>query len=269
MVLPAAIPLVQAGLGAAAGWGTAYKLRDAYRGWTKARAENMSAATAAPTMKGRKRSKFGRKRPRRFRRRFRGRRRRTGIPLRMWRRLRTVMYWSPELEAAGALSQVYLKLNSTYDPTGNIGTSQPYMRDQLAALYKRYQVTSYSVKIEWVTSDNTYPIIVGFTPQPETTALTAYAHYMELPGTVSRMCTMDVDKTILFKSGKVNSQLTPGAIVSDDVLQADVGQDPARVLFGHVWAQVIDAAADAGKVTAVITLTQNVKFFDPITQARS
>lgn len=205
---------------------------------------------------------------RQFRRRFRGRRRRTAVPLRMYRRLRTVTYWSADLAAGGALSQTFLKLNSIYDPTGNIGISQPYAHDELALLYNRYQVVKYNVKIEWVSSDNTNPLVVGFTALPESTSLTAYAHYMEIPGTVSRMCTMDVDKTMLFKSGGVNSQLSTTRL-PDDVLQADMGNDPTRVLYGHVWAQAVDAATDAGRVTAVITLTQTVKLFDPKTLSRS
>jgi len=217
-----------------------------------------------------KRSRTRVTKKRRFsRRRFKARRRRTGTPMAVIRNIRTVTYWSPNLGAAGALSQAYLKLNSIYDPTGSLDQSQGYTTDQMSALYKRYQVMSYRVKLEVVSSDNTYPVVVGFTPLPESTALTAYAHYMELPGTVSRMCTMDVDKTLLYKTGRVNTQIVPGSVVSDDVLQGLSSSDPSRLLYGHIFAQVMDATTDAGTVSFIITLTQTTKFFDPVTVARS
>lgn len=204
------------------------------------------------------------------RRRFRRRAIRSGIPLRMTRRLTHVWRWSINPLAGGALAVNNAKLNSIHDPSGDMGTGQPLTHDQWVQLYRKYIVLGWSLKIEVVTADNTTPMMLGFTPLNTSTYLTDYRHYKEFPQTVSRMVTPDMDKTVLVARGGVKRYLSPGgSFRNDSTVQGNVGADPTRILYGHLWVQATDQAADLGQVDFVVTMTQLVTFFDPDTVARS
>lgn len=205
----------------------------------------------------------------------RGRRRmyraRTLMPLTCARWLTTAGYTSLN-PAAGAIAAYALSLNSAFDPLGGMSaTQQPLGFDQYAALYNRYSVVAWRISLEVVSTDNTNPCVVGFTPLPSSTGLTTYLHYKELPGTVQRMITPDVDKVYLGARGSVKRWLSPrGAkILSNDNFSALIGANPAKLLYGHIYAQAMDGSADPSSINVVVRLQQFVVFHEPVTPARS
>lgn len=219
-------------------------------------------------------------RPRRnaLKRRFKRRRRRTNRYRRIGRSLspysivrRLISCYSTSLDpASGFLSYAHLNLNSAYDPTGSLTANQPLGFDQYTALYKRYCVIGWSLKLEWCSTDNTIPIMVGFTPLEDTTKR-EFQHYKELPHTVSSIVTPDIDKLTQFTRGGIKRQMLPGGgkLLSDDTLSASVSANPSRMLYGHIWAQPMDTTVDPTNVKVVLTLYQTIVFFVPETPARS
>lgn len=208
-------------------------------------------------------------------RRGRGRRRyrigRTLQPSSIVRKLKSSMFFALN-PAAGAISTLYCHLNSAYDPMGSIsGTRQPLGFDQYMALYNRYTVIGWKVTLEAVSTDNTNPLVIGFTPSVTSTALTTVYHYKELPGTVQRILTPDIDKTALATKGSVKRWLCPsgGKLVTEADYSGTASTDPSRILSGHFYAQAMDESADPANVNFVVTLTQIVVFHNPITPSRS
>lgn len=192
-------------------------------------------------------------------------------PYTIIRKFKTSVGFNLDPAVAGALSGNKIKLNSAYDPTGDLGSGQPLGYDQYTALYQRAAVIGWMVKIQLVSIDNTYPIVVGFTPMVSSTLLTAYDHYRELPGTVSTVVTPDVDKNFLSCKGRVKHFFLPRSarLLGDDTVTHGVGSDPSRILYGHIWAQALDKANDTNVVRIVMDVHQVVVFYVPEIPSRS
>lgn len=166
--------------------------------------------------------------------------------------------------------QMYL--NSINDPAGNFGTGQPYTHDQWSTLYEKYIVVGWKVDIEVVTQDNTTPMMVGFCPSAQgTISTTDYLHYGEQPGNTSRLVTPDTDKIYLSAKGGVKRFLQPafGNFLSNPDFQANFGSNPSKLLYGHMYVQSIDPAADIAQCYFVVKLTQLCKFWLPKVPERS
>lgn len=204
------------------------------------------------------------KRSRRGGRRRRARKLRATQPYAIVRKLKTNTYF--ELDGTTNPATQILKLNSAYDPLGSASATQQGLGyDQYEAIYKRYCVVGWKVKLEICASENTYPIVCGFTPTTLSSALTTYSHYKECPGTVSRLLTPDVDKSMLIAKGSVKRWMLPkgGKILSDDLLSAQYNVDPSKILYGHIWSAPANSTNDTGVARFVVTLEQIVMFYDP------
>lgn len=204
------------------------------------------------------------------RRKIYRRKRRTAQPYTMTKTFKSVIYKLLD-PGNGTLAASILKLNSGFDPSGDVGGQQPLAWDQYTALYNKYAVAKWGVKIEYASTDNTNPLVVGFTPTTKSTALSAYAHYKECPGTISGIVTPDIDKFQLYTKGRVKPYLMPagGKLLSDEECTALISTDPSKILYGHLWAQEIGASADPAHIHMVVTVYQTVVFFDPVIPARS
>lgn len=220
--------------------------------------------------KGRSRTAYGRRSRRGRRRRLYRRAARTVQPFSVMRTLKSVIPFTFN-PGAGVVSFGDVYLNSAYDPTGNIASGQPLGYDQYTALYNRYCVVAWSVKLEWCTTDNTVPVVVGFTPSTSSTALTSYSHYKELPGTKSMIITPDIDKGLIFARGGVKKWYVPpgGKLLSNENLSSAVSGNPTNILHGHLWAQAMDATSDPAPIQVICTIWQRTVFFDPVIPARS
>lgn len=217
-------------------------------------------------------SRYKRRTGRRYRRRFYRRIGRTLTPYSITRTLKTVIGGvTLDGGAAGAIAMWKLKLNSAFDPTGDINSQQPMGFDQYSALYQRCAVVKWFVKVELASTDNTYPIVVGCTPIVSATALTTYSHYKEQPGTVSVLVTPDVDKNKFTCRGGVKRFFLPksASMLADDTITHGVTGDPSRLLYLHLWAQDLAITNDVANVRAIVTLYQTVVFYVPEVPARS
>lgn len=204
------------------------------------------------------------------RKKFYRRRRRDVQPYSIVRKLKSVCTFDLN-SASGSIAAKVLKLNSGIDPMGDITGVQGLGWDQHTSLYRRYVVIAWAVKMEMVSTDNTHPIICGFTPTTDASSKTSYSHFKECPGTTSMILTPDVDKGRLFARGSVSRWMHPpgGKIRSDDTLWALVANDPSRILYGHIWTQQMQVTAEPDTVRWVLTVYQTIVFFDPLIPERS
>lgn len=173
---------------------------------------------------------------------------------------------------AGALGLFKLNLNSVYDPFGDgSATIQPLGLEQYEGLYRRYTVVAWKAEFEVVSTDNTNPVVVGFTPLTTTTAGASFLHYREQPSTVQRTITPDIDRVYMKMKGKVKSWLLPegGKLLTHPECSALVTASPSRILYGHLYAQAMDGSADPANAHIVVKLRQLVVFHDPVVPNRS
>lgn len=173
---------------------------------------------------------------------------------------------------AGSISYFILNGNSAYDPTGTASASLQGMgMDQYEALYNRYCVIGFKLRIEAVSTDNTNPVTFGATAMTSNTAKTSYLHYLELPYTVHKVLTPDRDRDTITLSVNCKKLLMPpgGKILSDDTATALVNYDPNRVIYIHVWAQAQDNTADPASIKFTCKITQTVVFYDRKQPSRS
>lgn len=233
-----------------------------------------AVATSARMRRGRSwtRTRTRRRGKRRYGRIVRPRRAPLNIPQSCIRRLSTVMRTEINPAASSAPTVQIYNLNGCYDPTGAVSSQQPLYFDQYSALYQQYCVVGYKIIIDAVSSDDTNAVVLGFTPMTTSTALNDPAYYMEQKGTTHRTMTKDIDKVVLTNKGSIKKWLRPngGPLLNDTTYCGSPTTNPTTVLFGHLWAAALaGAATDPSTVTFVIKIEQIVKFFNPITPARS
>lgn len=196
-------------------------------------------------------------------------------PYQTFRRLRNTYVVSLDPAASGAIATNILKLNSAYDPQGNAGgsggTGQGMGYDSLENLYHKYCVVSYRITVEAVSTDNTYPIAVGFCPCRDSSPLSSFTQYKEMPGNVQRIMTPDIDKIVFNNSGSIKKWMLPrrANLYSDDLLASTTNSDPSRVLYGHLYCQSLEGSADVAQIRLIVTMDQFVRFYEPKVQARS
>lgn len=217
--------------------------------------------------------------PKRYKRRQNRRRRRriyrrrppsTLQPYSIVRKLKTAFHMALDPNGA-AMANVHFKLNSAFDPTGDVGAGQPLGFDQYNTLYQKYCVTKTSLHFKAVCTDNTNPVIIGFTPKTDSTDLATYLHYLECPGTVSRHLTPDIDKIEFGSKVRIKPYLLPrgGKLLTDDTTNALYSADPSRILYGHFWTQATDTTVNPSTIQIVVIMYQTVVFYDPIIPSRS
>lgn len=104
----------------------------------------------------------------------------------------------------------------------------------------------WGITIHWASNEPTTPLVVGITPMLESSALSDFRHYLEIPGTVFGMVTTDKDYRVTRARGAVKRYFIPpgGRMLSDDRVVAAVTSDPTSILYGHVWCQPADASTD-------------------------
>lgn len=190
----------------------------------------------------------------------------------MVRRLKTCSFRNLDPGGAGNIVSATFFLNSAKDPLGTASaTDQGLGYDQYESLYNKYCVIGWKVTFEVVSLDNSSPLLVGFTPSTDINAPGSYNQALELPGTVWRTVTPDVDKVAFGTRGTVKKWLMPrgGKLLTELELNASVAASPARLLYGHFWTQPVDQATDTAAVRFVYVLEQIVVFYDPKMPSRS
>lgn len=193
-----------------------------------------------------------------------------GIPTHRIVKLKSTCYSSVD-PGAGTIYVNTLNLNSAFDPTGTFGTGQPLYYDQWSTMYNRYVVLGYKVSVQAVSTDNTNPVVVGFTPIMNSTGLSDWKNYREIAGTTQKVLSSDVDRAWFTVKGSIKKFAEPqgGSLLNDDTVRATVDANPTRMLHGHIYVQAMNSSADPSAVHLIVTVTQIVKFYVPVIPSRS
>lgn len=193
-------------------------------------------------------------------------------PFQLVRRLQTVFRCDINPAASSAVTALTFALNGATDPTLATSAQKPLFFNQYMTLYQQYTVLGYKILVEAVSSDNTNPIVLGFTPKTDSTTLTDPSYYIENKGTVHRMVTQDIDKVVFGAKGSIKKWLRPsgGTLTNDVTYSGTASANPTTILYGHLWAAAVNGAStDPSTVNLIVRIEQVVRFFNPITPARS
>lgn len=179
---------------------------------------------------------------------------------------------------AGALGGVAWKANSLNDPSSTAGAGLPLGIDQWSNLYKKYTIVKSQITIVGHPTTITGAAVHGIHLSDSSTMLTDLDHYKELPNTVSRMVSPDIDvfKCSLtyrpkpfwkIKNLRDNDELKASLIGGGSAGNPQPA-DPTNVAYYHIWLQ------DANKtdlLTTEITVRETfwVLLTDPVTPSRS
>lgn len=92
--------------------------------------------------------------------------------------LRTSFFVNANAAASGIFTG-YLKPGSAFDPTGDLSAIQPQMFDQFAAMYNRYKVNNFTVRVKITgayaaAASSTYTWVACMYPAVDSTALGTY-----------------------------------------------------------------------------------------------
>lgn len=184
---------------------------------------------------------------------------RTGVPPMLNLQMKSALAGAV---APAAVYQVYsLKLNSTFDPFGDMGAIQPIGRDQIAALYGSYLVSSGNIKIAFANTGAAPVTMCCYTSSvssPVTASLNAYvgqpgSRWLQIAPVGSGNATGTIMRT--FNSSQILGPLDRsqhGALV---------GADPTAMAYLHVII-----ISSSGNVTGQLlsAMVQNTSWYDKL-----
>lgn len=181
--------------------------------------------------------------------------------------VRYTEYDKLDIQLSNQTDQLVFCLNGLYDPNITSAGHQPRGFDQLCAFYGKYMVIGARATVELINT-NVYPVEVGYSILPTSTAKTYMSDYMEgatdsqyqtLGGAGS---TTDRYKAVVKFSPK---KYFKKANLSDDpAMLGSASANPTMGGFIHIWAagQGYTTAA-ANSVWATITMEYIVVFKEP------
>lgn len=224
-------------------------------------------------------------RPRRVRRPLFGRRRRYRRKAKListWPRSKlikaSIVSTGVYTANSGALGALAIKINSLNDPFGASAAVLPLGIDQWNNMYKKYTVVGAKITVVGHPVTITGAMLTGLHLTDTATALTDQDHYKELPNTVSRMVSPDIDifkmsmkyspkKFWRIKDLKDNDELR-ASLTGTGTIGAPAPADPTNIAYIHFWLQDANktdnlSAEVSVRVDYILLLT------DPVSPARS
>lgn len=158
------------------------------------------------------------------------------------------------------------------DPTSGYTNQQFLGYDQWKELYKKGLVLGIKITVR-CHNKGSVGMMFGITPHPENqgnTLLSSHEHYMELPGTKSRLLSPDVDHSVLTYQMNTRKWLHVKSLRDEDAFHCTLSSEsePTRTYWLTTWFQPVDAATQCG-YECVITYEYLIRLFDPIIPSRS
>lgn len=176
------------------------------------------------------------------------------------------------LTTSTASSAQVISLFDITDPFVGSGAQQPLGYDQWKGLYNKAYVVGTKITVN-MHNKGTTAIMFGITPMPESqgsTGLGPLHHYMELPGTVSRLLSPDVDHGICVKKISNARHVHVSKLKDEDAFHVDLDNEtgPTRQAYAMFWAGTVDETT-SNSCEGVVTVEYLIKLYDPIVPARS
>lgn len=174
---------------------------------------------------------------------------------------------------AGAIAIKTFSGTNIVDPLDTASVQQPLGYDQWKAMYRTAYVVGMKVRCTlW--NNQTTALMYGITmcdKNQGTTALTNYEYYKEVPKTVSRLLSPDVDHGVLTNAISTKKALHVKDIKDNDGIRVNLQSDsaPSEQYYAHVWVQPVDQTTALSQVQAVLDVEYIVLLTNPIIPSRS
>lgn len=185
-------------------------------------------------------------------------------------RLKATKYF--QMNSTTVVDKLTIQGNAFDDIFGVDHTLQPLGYDQWKALYKKAIVVGTKVRITAhnEAANSVFFGISAMSPNQGTTSLDNYEHYKEMPGTVSRILSPDMDHGVLTLKRSTKRHLSYRNIRDEDDLEIDLVNEtpPSKLYWIHAWCQATDVTT-ASAVEFVADVEYIILLKDPIVPARS
>lgn len=154
-------------------------------------------------------------------------------------------------------------VNAIWDPLLTTGTSQPRGYDELAAVYRKYMVTSGKIAVRFQ-NETPNQIRSSCAITPDSTSATSIRYLAELKnGYEGKTITTQFDKIALIRKFRVRSYYR---MESKEDISAQFGNNPSKLLYFQCRLKSIASGSLANIVgTMQIHIYFNVTVWDPIT----
>lgn len=174
---------------------------------------------------------------------------------------------------SGAISYKNIAGTDFLDPLVGTSAQQPLGFDQWKALYHTAYVVGTKVTLRVWNNQSTALMmgITAFGKSQSTTGLSDYEYYKEVPKTVSRLLTPDVDKGTLINKVSTKKHLSVRNILDNDTLRINLTSEssPSENYYFHAWVQPLDQATTLTSVQGVIDIEYLVVLTNPVIPTRS
>ena len=159
-----------------------------------------------------------------------------------------------------------VKINSIYDPDGQLGGGQPWGSDQLRAMYNRYLVEDASVVVEWQpfqVRGGDMKLIRGglFYSDGVGTSTTNTPAEIKAQGQGTQaVIPAELGKRQFLKWSRANYTKENFAPVEE--YTSNTASDPVHTAYVNIWSSCVDP--DISKLapahSCLVTMTQRVRF---------
>lgn len=141
---------------------------------------------------------------------------------------------------SGAYTSIILKMNSILDPTGSLGSAQPYLRDQWATLFANYRVhwVKGALKFLAAASGESISRSVVVFPTTQSSALASLAEATEQPRGTYRMFQINSSTPYIkffYRPATILGN-TKEQYRTNPNTQAAMSADPASLVYWHIGA---------------------------------
>lgn len=142
---------------------------------------------------------------------------------------------------AGAYSVISMKMNSLFDPTGSLGSAQPYLRDQWATMYQAYRVHWVKGYLNFLcaTGSEALSRSIVVVPTTKSTAFTSLEEATEQPRSQYRIFQINGNnqcKIKFFHRPCTTIGQSKEQYRNDPNMTALMGADPASLVYTQIGA---------------------------------
>lgn len=164
---------------------------------------------------------------------------------------------------AGSITSQQFMLNSVYDPDYTGTGHQPMYYDNYAALYQKYRVHAYKIKISCIGITTGVPTVVTWkTNDSATVPSTSFSEMVE--ANRSKYCILSgfegQNRGFIRQYQKIANIMGLKKLGQERDYTASVGSNPSEAVYGTILVQPMNAASTC-QVQVIVELTQYVEFY--------
>lgn len=175
---------------------------------------------------------------------------------------------------AGTHAAHFFKCNSIFDPDDTGLGHQPLGHDQWAELYKKYLVTSCSMKAHFFREGTgAEPIMCGFfldkNASFDSYLDTKLEQVRNAPSCAKTLLTNSREKVTIWRKYSPRTFFDKIDATDDHQMAGVMNGNPTLPAYAGVWTQTFDGTAATSQVKCTVTLYYTVKLMDPVMLTQS